>query len=85
MDNTIIVIDPNTAVRAITAAALSQLGADIQALEDGSKALADIRLLKPQIVLCSDDITGENPFSLCQEIKEDPLLQGTKFVLLASG
>ncbi|MFN8389064.1 MAG: response regulator [Bdellovibrionota bacterium] len=81
MSQTVLVIDSNAAVQAITALALNQTDCAVETLSDGAQAYARIRALKPTVVLCAKEISGIDPFELCRKVKSE--LKETAFVMLA--
>jgi len=81
VSQTVLVIDSNSAVQAITTLALNQTDCAVETLADGGQALDRIRQLNPSVVLCAKEIAGVDPFELCRRIKSE--LSHTAFVLLA--
>ena len=65
----VLVIDPNPAVQAIASLALSQIGVTVKTLASGKNALEQIRKVRPAVILCSKDVPGLDPFTLCKELK----------------
>lgn len=81
MSQTVLVIDSNSAVQAITALALNQTDCTVETLADGAQAYQKIQSLKPCVVLCAREIAGVDPFELCRRVKAEQ--KRTAFVLLA--
>ncbi len=81
MSQTVLVIDSNSAVQAITTLALNQTDCAVETLADGAQAYDRIRQLAPNVVLCAKEIAGVDPFDLCRRVKRE--LSHTAFILLA--
>ncbi len=85
MKKTILLIDTNSAVQAITSLALNRIGVNVEQLTDPSAAIARVRDLRPHMVLCASDMKGIDALELCREMKSDKALRRIPFVLLAGG
>ena len=85
MKKSVLLIDTNSAVQAITSLALNRIGVSVEQLTDPSAASAKIRDLRPHLVLCASDMKGLDAYELCQEMKSDKALRRIPFVLLAGG
>ncbi len=81
MVQTILVIDSNAAVQAITALALSETGCAIEQLTEGAQALDRIAKLNPVVVLVAKEITGVDPLQLPERMRAAS--PKSQFVLLA--
>lgn len=85
MKKTVLLIDTNSAVQAITSLALSRIGVHVEQLTDPSAAIARVRDVRPHLVLCASDMRGLEAMELCREMKNDKSLRRIPFVLLAGG
>ena len=85
MKKTVLLIDTNSAVQAITSLALNRIGVTVEQLTDPSAAGARIRDLRPHLVLCASDMKGLDAYELCRQLKSDKALRRIPFVLLAGG
>lgn len=85
MKKTVLLIDTNTAVQAITSLALNRIGVHVEQVTDASAAAARIRDLRPHLVLCASDMKGIDAYELCTDIKADKTLRRIPFVLLEGG
>lgn len=87
MGKTVLVIDKNSAVQAITSTALEPLGVNIQGVTDPSNLLNTIRSATPtpSVILASEDMPSFDPCELFIRIRRDKSLSKIKLVLLASG
>ena len=81
MTTTVLVIDSNSAVQAITTLALNQTDCRVETLSDATQAYQKIKSLKPNVVLCAKEIRGIDPYALCQKVKAES--SETVFILLA--
>lgn len=81
MANTVLVIDSNSAVQAMAALALNETDCVVEPITNPQQALAKIQQLKPIIIFCAKDLTGEDPYRLCREAKS--INPRAAFVLLA--
>jgi len=81
MSTTVLVIDSNSAVQAITTLALNQTDCRVETLSDATQAYQKIKSLKPNVVLCAKEIHGVDPYALCQKVKAES--KQTVFILLA--
>jgi CheY-like chemotaxis protein len=81
MSKTVLVIDSNSAVLAITSLALSQTQLTVETLADGKGATRRIHELRPSVVLCAKEIKGVDPFELCRTTKAE--LKDCIFIMLA--
>lgn len=78
-----LLIDNNQTVQALCQLALEQVGLSVDILPDGPSALTAAQKLKPDLVICSRETKGIDPFIVCEQLKlAAPEL---KFILLASG
>jgi twitching motility two-component system response regulator PilG len=85
MGKTVLVIDKNSAVQAITSTALEPLGVHIQGMTDASNLFGTIRSTTPSVILASEDMPSFDPCELFIRIKRDKSLSKIKLVLLATG
>ncbi len=85
MKKTVLLIDSNLAVQAITSLALNRIGISVEQLTDPSAAASRVRELRPQLILCATDMKGVDAYELCREMKHDKNLQKIPFVVLAGG
>ena len=85
MKKTVLLIDTNPAVQAITSLALTRIGLAVEQLTDPSAAIASVRNIRPHLVLCTSDMKGLDAFALCEQLKADKELRRIPFVLLAGG
>ena len=81
MASTILVIDSNAAVQAITALALSETGCTIEQLSEGAHALDRIAKLRPTVVLIAKELTGVDPLQVPKRMAQ--IVPETRYVLLA--
>ena len=81
MGSTILVIDSNAAVQAITALALSETGCAIEQLTEGAHAIERISKLRPTVVLIAKELTGVDPMQVPERMR--PLSPETRYILLA--
>jgi CheY-like chemotaxis protein len=85
MKKTVLLIDTNSAVQAITSLALNRIGVNVEQVTDASAAAARIRDLRPHLVLCATDMKGLDAYELCADLKADKTLRRIPFVVLEGG
>ena len=80
----ILVADDSLTIQKVIRLALSNDGYEIQAVSDGSDALQQISLFRPQVVLIDVSLPGSSAFDVKRAINAHPDLIGTGFILMSS-
>jgi twitching motility two-component system response regulator PilH len=71
----ILVVDDSATERHVIGSILSKQGFEVSFAEDGEKALAQARLLKPDLVIMDVVMPGLNGFQATRSITKDPVTQ----------
>ena len=80
----ILVADDSITIQKIVAMAFEKEDAVVKGVSDGKDALDKMKDFQPNIVLADVDMPGLTGFELSKKIKDDPKLNFTKVLLLAS-
>lgn len=80
---TVLVIDANSAVRAIASLALTPLGVSVHCLENTSGAVQLAIELQPAIVVCAYELAEIDPIAFCRSLRE-VLPSSAKILMLTS-
>ncbi|SVE07507.1 uncharacterized protein METZ01_LOCUS460361, partial [marine metagenome] len=80
----ILVADDSITIQKIVAMAFEKEDAVVEGVSDGKDALDKVKDFQPNIVLADVDMPGLTGFELSKKIKDDPKLNFTKVLLLAS-
>ena len=81
---TIVFIDDNPEFLKFITKSLGDIY-NIRTYNDTSTALADLELLKADIIVCKQNMPGMTGSELCNRLKTTPVTQNTKFVLTTDG
>ncbi len=81
---TILLVDDDQHMRAILAARLAFLPANVEVAASAEEALNFLARYRPQLVLSDVVMPGMDGFNLCGRVKENAALRGIPFVLLTS-
>lgn len=84
MKTNVLVIDSNSAVQAIIAAALTPGGIQVHSLTNGASALEHIRKLSPKIVFVSKSLSDSDALALSRALKSDSALKDICVVIMTS-
>jgi PAS domain S-box-containing protein len=76
----ILLVDDNEAFATAMASLLNAMGHHVQAIHDGSAALAIARVLRPQVVLLDINLPGKRGYDIAREIRADPGLAGSLLI-----
>lgn len=71
----ILVVDDSATERHVIGSILSKQGFEVAFAEDGEKAVAQTRLLKPDLVIMDVVMPGLNGFQATRSITKDPVTQ----------
>ena len=80
----VLVVEDEPTQRLKLAGILSQAGYGVDVASNGVEALASAQINPPHLVLSDIEMPGMDGYELCQRIRADPRLRGTKVVLLTS-
>jgi two-component system, OmpR family, phosphate regulon response regulator PhoB len=81
----ILIVEDQADIRRLISMTLEFENYDIQEASDGSFGLRTAQAMKPDVVLLDVMMPGElDGLQVCQRIKADPTLSGTKVVLLTA-
>ncbi len=80
----LLVADDSLTIQKVIRLALSNEGYEIQAVSDGSDAVQQISLFRPDVVLVDVSLPGKSAFELKREINQLSDLHDTRFVLMSS-
>jgi len=83
MNKKILLVDNSKVCLEIEQELLRKLPVTIFYTTDGKRALEQVRKLRPDLVYMGLDLQGLDGVSCCAAIKEDPILSGTKVILMA--
>ncbi len=80
----ILVADDSLTIQKVIRLALSNEGYDIQAVSDGTDAVQQISLFRPDVVLIDVALPGKSAFEVKQEVNTHEDLAEVRFVLMSS-
>jgi len=80
----ILVVDDEPSIRETVSFILEMEGFKVAIAEDGEQALAEIRRLRPPVVLLDGMMPLRDGFDVCREVKSDPDLAAVKIVMLTA-
>lgn len=85
MDMTqILVIDDDSTARFVLKRALESHGYEVSIAENGEDGLSQAKRLKPGLIICDWVMPGIDGLEVCRQVKANPDLSTTFFVLLTS-
>ena len=81
---TILIIDDDSTVKMLLTRALSKNGYEIVLAEDGLEGLTVAKKIKPALIICDWLMPKLSGLEVCLEVKKDPSLATTFFILITS-
>ena len=84
MKFSVVMIDDNEDFLKFVTARLKYVYA-FHAYNDTEKAADDLMEMRPDLVICKQDMPGMKGSELCNQLKMNPITQNTKFVLMTDG
>jgi AraC-like DNA-binding protein/DNA-binding NarL/FixJ family response regulator len=84
MKFSVVMIDDNDDFLAFATSRLKYVYA-FHAYDDIEKAADDLMEMRPDLVVCKQDMTGMSGSDLCNQLKMNVVTQNTKFVLMTDG
>jgi CheY-like chemotaxis protein len=84
MDNTILVVDDNPVNRKLLSSILVREGYNSLEATDGEEALRIARDEDPDVILLDVMMPGMDGFSVCQRMRQDPMLEDTPVLFLTA-
>ena len=82
--STLLIIDDAPDVHALVRARLADDGYDIRSAYDAEAGAVLARTLKPDVILLDIDLPGEDGFSACMHLKEDPQTRRIPVIFLTA-
>ncbi len=79
----VLVVDDDEIVGNLTLDLLLGAGLDAELINDSAKAMAAVRLKKPDLVVLDILMPGIDGLTICHSIKSDPLTERTKVVMVS--
>ncbi|MBE9207784.1 SpoIIE family protein phosphatase [Nostoc sp. LEGE 06077] len=80
----ILVIDDDPIVQAVLKRTLQNQGYDITVAKNGQEGITQARLLRPALIICDWVMSHLDGLEVCRQIKADPELATTFFILLTA-
>lgn len=80
----ILIIDDDPIVRTVLKRTLQKQGYDITVASDGSEGIAQAKRLRPALIICDWMMSQIDGLEVCCQIKADPELATTFFILLTA-
>ena len=80
----VLAVDDDLTVLTLIRRYLKVAGHDVVMARDGEDALAQLRTLRPDVVVCDVNMPGKNGFEVLEAIRADPDFASQPFVLLTS-
>jgi len=80
----ILIIDDDTTIQIVLMRALEAQGYNVAIASDGKTGLALAQQLKPALIVCDWMMPGYDGLEVCRQVKADPNLSTTFFILLTS-
>ncbi len=80
----ILVIDDDSTIQVVLKRALESQGYDVAIASDGKTGLALAQQLRPGLIVCDWVMPGYDGLEVCRQVKADPNLSTTFFILLTS-
>lgn len=80
----ILVIDDDIAIQLVLKRALERQGYRVTVAENGCNGLIKARTIRPAVIICDWVMPMMDGLEVCRQVKQDPLLATTYFILLTS-
>lgn len=80
----ILVVDDEPNLRETISFILEMEGFAVATAEDGDQALAEIRRLRPPVVLLDGMMPRRDGFDVCRQVRADPELAQVKIIMLTA-
>ncbi len=80
----ILIIDDDSTIQIVLMRALQSQGYDVAIASDGKTGLALAQQLRPGLIVCDWVMPGYDGLEVCRQVKADPNLSTTFFILLMS-
>jgi len=80
----VLVVDDEPNIRETIGFILEMEGFRVALAPDGETGLAEVRRLRPRVVLLDAMMPRRDGYEVCREVKTDPLLTGTHVVMLTA-
>jgi serine/threonine protein kinase/CheY-like chemotaxis protein len=80
---TVVVVDDSPTVRKMVASKLNNYDYNVVGIEDGDGAIAQLGLIKPDLVLLDIQMPGKDGYQVCKWIRSQPELKQTTVVMLS--
>ncbi len=80
----ILLIDDDLIVQMVLRKILLEQGYEVIVTQDGQEGITLSKQLRPAVIICDWQMSGLDGLDVCRQIKSDPALAGTFFILLTS-
>jgi DNA-binding response OmpR family regulator len=80
----VLLVDDDDMLRKMTEILLSKQGFEVVAAENGEKAMQQLKVIHPDVILMDVMMPDMDGFSVCREIKANPVTAGIPIVMLTA-
>jgi CheY-like chemotaxis protein len=80
----ILVVDDEPVIRELVSAMLEDDGVQVRCVADGTRAVAEGRAYRPDLILLDIVLPGMDGLTVCRLLKSDPSLGGTAIHMLTA-
>ncbi len=84
MTKTVLIVDDEPNIVVSLEFLMEQEGYEVRVAHDGNEALSAVAECKPDLVLLDVMLPGKSGYEVCQTIRANPELKGTKVVMLTA-
>lgn len=84
MPHKVLIVDDEPSIVLSLEFLMQQAGHEVTVARDGAAALDALRTAHPDLVLLDVMLPHRSGFEICQRVREDPALAGTKIILLTA-
>jgi DNA-binding response OmpR family regulator len=80
----VLLVDDDDMLRKMTEILLSKQGFEVLTAENGDKAIQQLKVMHPDVILMDVMMPDMDGFSVCREIKANPVTAGIPIVMLTA-
>jgi DNA-binding response OmpR family regulator len=80
----VLLVDDDDMLRKMTEILLSKQGFEVLTAENGDKAIQQLKVMHPDVILMDVMMPDMDGFSVCREIKTNPVTAGIPIVMLTA-
>lgn len=80
----VLIIDDDPILRMVLSKKMTEQGYEVTAANDGEQGIEQARTVKPDLIICDWSMPRMDGLEVCRQIKTDPDLEQTFFILLTA-